>query len=61
MRILGIAVVLGGWLLAVSGLFITASNMGRAIFACLGIMVTLAGSLGILNKYYLARAIWKNQ
>ena len=61
MRLLGIAVVLGGWVLAVSGLFITASNLGRAIFAGLGILVSLFGSLGILNKYYVARAIWKNQ
>ena len=61
MRILGILLVLGGWAMAVSGLFITASNLGRAIFASLGILVSLFGSLGILNKYYLARAIWKNQ
>ena len=61
MKILGLAVVLGGWLLAVSGLFISSSNMMRAIFACAGIAVSLAGSLGILNKHFLAGAIWKNQ
>lgn len=59
MRIAGLGLVLGGWLLAVGGLFITSSNMGRAIIACIGIAVSLAGNLGVLNKYYLDRAIWK--
>ena len=61
MRILGILFAIGGWLIAVAGLFMTDSNTGRAIFACLGILISLVGSLGIINKYYLARAIWKNQ
>ena len=59
MRLIGIACALGGWLLALAGLFITASNMGRAIFACAGIALSLFGILGVLNRFYLARAIWK--
>jgi hypothetical protein len=59
MRIAGIGIILAGWLLAMSGLFITTSNMGRAIIACAGIAVSLFGNLGVLNKYYLARANWK--
>lgn len=59
MRLAGLALILGGWLLAVSGLFITSSNKGRAIIACLGIALSLVGNLGVLNRYYLARAIWK--
>ena len=61
MRILGLAVILGGWILAMSGLFISSSNMVRAIFASAGILVTAFGMFGILNKYYLANAIWKKQ
>ena len=59
MRLIGVACLLGGWLLAVSGLFITSSNGGRIVIACLGIALSLYGSLGILNGYYLERAIWK--
>ncbi|MBI1871053.1 MAG: hypothetical protein HYS07_07670 [Chlamydiae bacterium] len=59
MRLIGILFVLGGWVLAMSGLFMTSSNAGRLIFACAGIAVSIFGILGILNRYYLARAIWK--
>ena len=50
---------MGGWVLAVAGLFLTASNTGRILIACAGIALSLSGSLGILNGYYLERAIWK--
>ena len=59
MRLIGVACVVGGWLLAVAGLFITTSNVGRTLIACAGIATSLYGSLGILNGYYLERAIWK--
>ncbi len=59
MRLAGLVIVLAGWALAVGGLFITASNMGRAIIACAGIAISLFGNLGVLNSYYLARANWK--
>ncbi|MBI3292354.1 MAG: hypothetical protein HYZ73_06045 [Elusimicrobia bacterium] len=59
MRIAGLVLIVGGWLLAVGGLFITPSNIGRGLIACLGIAISLMGNLGVLNKYYLARAIWK--
>jgi hypothetical protein len=59
MKIAGLVVILAGWLITMSGLFITSSNGGRALFACAGIAVALVGSLGILNKSYLANAIWK--
>ena len=59
MRGIGIACTIGGWLLAVAGLLITSSTGGRLVFACLGIAVSLYGSLGVLNGYYLERAIWK--
>ena len=59
MKPIGIACLLGGWLLAVSGLFITASTGGRIVIACLGIALSLSGSLGLLNGYYVERALWK--
>lgn len=59
MKLLGIACVLGGWVVAVSGLLISSAIGFRLVMACLGIAVSLYGSLGILNGYYLERAIWK--
>ena len=59
MRLLGVLVVLGGWAVAMSGLFITTAAAGRIFIACAGIGISLYGSLGILNGYYLERAIWK--
>ena len=59
MKLVGLLCVLGGWLLALSGLFITSSNGGRVLIACLGIAVSLYGSLGVSNGYYVERAIWK--
>ena len=59
MRLIGLAVVLGGWVIAVAGLFMTSSNEIRLFFALGGIFVSLFGILGVLNPYYLARAIWK--
>ncbi len=58
-RILGVLVVLGGWAIAMSGLFVTSATSVRLILACVGIMVSLSGSLGVLNGYYVQRAIWK--
>ncbi len=59
MRLLGVLVLLGGWAVAMSGLFLTTAAGGRILIACLGIGISLFGSLGILNGYYLERAIWK--
>jgi hypothetical protein len=48
MKILGIAVALGGWFITISGLHLTTSVGGRLIFALLGICVSLVGVLGVL-------------
>ena len=59
MRLTGLVFAVGGWVIAVVGLLITSSNLGRALFASGGILISLFGILGILNRYYLERAIWK--
>ena len=59
MRLIALAIIFGGWVIAMSGLFITTANTGRLIFAIAGICVSVFGILGVLNQYYLARAIWK--
>ena len=59
MRIAGLGIIVAGWLVAVSSLFLTQSNSVRIVIICAGIAVSLFGNLGVLNKYYLDRAIWK--
>src|SRR5438309_4982740 len=48
MKILGIAVALGGWFVTIAGLHLTTSTGGRLIFALVGIAVSLVGVLGVL-------------
>lgn len=48
MKLLGIAVALGGWFITIAGLHITPSVGGRMIFALVGIAVSLIGVLGVL-------------
>ncbi len=59
MRLIGIACVLGGWAVAVAGVLVTTSVGARTLLACVGIAISLFGSLGVLNGFYLERAIWK--
>ena len=48
MKLLGLAVALGGWFVTVAGLHITTSVGGRLIFALVGIGISLVGVLGVL-------------
>ncbi len=59
MRLTGLICIVGGWVIAVAGLFLMTSNSGRLLFASGGILVSVFGVLGVLNRYYLGRAIWK--
>ncbi len=59
MRLIGLACTVGGWLLAVSGLLLSSAMGVRLVIACVGILLSLFGSLRVLNGYSLERAIWK--
>ncbi len=59
MQIVGILLVLIGWIIPVAGLTITQSLGTRFILVVLGIAVSLTGILGVLNKAHLKKAIWK--
>ena len=59
MRLIGVAIVFGGWCITLAGLLMTSSTVARGVIACVGIGVSVFGILGVLNSYYLARAIWK--
>lgn len=59
MRIVGLLFNLGGFAIALSGLFITQSNAGRAVIALLGIAVSLTGIFAFINPFYQRRASWR--
>lgn len=59
MKIVGLLLAVGGWLVPVVGLSLTTSNAVRLILSLIGITVSLVGILGVLNKAHLQHAIWK--
>ena len=59
MIVVGIAVTLLGFVISVTSLGITSSVGGRLILVLIGIALSLVGIMGILNRYYLSRAIWR--
>ena len=52
LKLLGIAVALGGWFITIAGLHITTSVGGRMTFALVGIAVSLIGVLGVLPSAF---------
>jgi hypothetical protein len=59
MKLIGILVVLAGWLLPVLGLTFTHSLAARFVLVLLGIAVVLVGIIGVLNQAHMKNAIWK--
>ena len=60
MKILGLILLLGGWLIAVAGLLVTDSTGVRMIMALVGFGTAISG-LMTLNKGHLEHAIWKGR
>lgn len=59
MIIAGIVVTLLGFLISVASLGVTSSVGGRMVMVLLGIAVSLVGIIGVLNRGYLSKAIWR--
>ena len=59
MILVGIAITLFGFVMAVASLGLTASTSGRMVMVLAGIAVGLAGILGVINGAYLKNAIWR--
>jgi hypothetical protein len=59
MKLIGSAVVLGGWLFVLLGLHLTAGVGGRMVTSIVGIAVSLAGIFFILVPASNKHAIWK--
>ena len=58
MRLLGLALAVGGWALAVGGLVTSDATGVRMIAALIGLAVSLGG-IATLNTSHLEHAIWK--
>jgi uncharacterized membrane protein YgaE (UPF0421/DUF939 family) len=59
MKLMGILLVIAGWVISLAAILITQSNGARLGLVSLGIGVSIFGILGVLNPAYLKHAIWK--
>ncbi len=59
MKLVGVAVVILGWLVVLFGLHLTPSVGGRMVAAVLGLIISLAGVCFILPAACNKNAIWK--
>lgn len=59
LKLAGLAAVIAGWLIVLFGLHVTASVGGRMTTTVIGLLVSLAGVIGILPAAANKNAIWK--
>ena len=59
MKLIGVAVVLLGWLTVLFGLHVTASVGGRMMTSVVGLVISLAGIFFVLAPAASKNAIWK--
>jgi uncharacterized membrane protein len=58
-KLIGVVVVLGGWLFVLFGLHLTASVGGRLVTSIIGLVIELAGIFYVLVPAVNKNAIWK--
>lgn len=58
MKLIGLIVVVIGWLIAISSVTVH-SMAGQFVLTIVGLAVSIGGVIGILNRAHLANAIWK--
>lgn len=59
MTVMGLLITFGGFLLAAASVGISSSNGVRLGLVLLGIAISLAGIMGVINPAYQKDAIWK--
>lgn len=59
MKLIGVVLALGGWVVVLFGLHLTASVSGRMITSLVGFAITLVGVLYVLPTAASKNAIWK--
>jgi hypothetical protein len=60
MKLMGILLVIAGWVISIAAILVTQSNGARLGLVSLGIAISIFGILGVLNPAYLKHAIWKS-
>jgi hypothetical protein len=55
----GIVITLLGFLITVASLGVMSSVGSRMVMVLVGIAVSLIGIMGVLNRAYLSKAIWR--
>jgi hypothetical protein len=56
---IGVIVTLAGFIISVLSLGFTTSVTARLIIVVGGLAVSLFGIIGVINRHYLANAIWR--
>jgi hypothetical protein len=59
MKLIGLVMVLAGWLLPVVTLVLAQSTAARMTVSLVGLAISLIGILVVMNKAHLNQAIWK--
>jgi len=59
MIFVGLLIALFGFLISVLSLGLASDTGARLAIVLLGIAVSLAGLIGVLNRHYVKNAIWK--
>ena len=59
MTIAGLVITIVGFLIALLSLGMTTDNTVRLVIVLVGIAVSLAGIIGVLNRACLSKAIWR--
>jgi hypothetical protein len=59
MIVAGIVITFLGFLIAIASLGVTSSVGGRMVMVLIGIAVSMSGIIGVLNRAYLSKAIWR--
>ena len=60
MKLMGLLLVIAGWLISIAAILVTQSNGARLGLVSLGIAVSIFGILGVLNPAYIKHAPWKS-
>jgi len=59
MVIAGIVITVLGFLLSVASLGMASDTTVRLAIVIIGMVVSLVGIIGVINRAYLAKAIWR--
>jgi len=59
MKLAGLIITLLGFLIAVFSLSLTDAVMGRLVIVVIGLVVSLIGIIGVMNRAHNANAIWR--